>query len=215
VQRGELALPDDWAGFVTAFSARYGFAPLWLERDELDLVGRPRLRIVLDRTEHYMRFVPRPLSPDRLQVRAIRRILERTGVPFGGVDHSPSGVREQPDVSTLLIVFADFEQAAVEQAHAAVTADETAAFERSLRLGGRLWQTARAFGPPVVFVRTEAQAAALRDSSERERWADLWYAAARRHDEFARLHRTAIHIEVDSKEHLDAAYAGSLFHCFR
>lgn len=220
VKRGELSLPARWDPFVAAFRDRYGFAPLWIEVDRLPTpAAGPRLTIVVERTAQYLRFCPDPYSQDRTEMRALRRLLRST-MPDLSVDEGLlgglfGGWRERVDVDSLLLVIHDFERLATEAAHHGVTRPEVLEFESALELGGELWRTARYWGPPIVFVHTRAQAAALEGSSARERWGDLWYAAAKRHDEFGYLTRDEVAVSVDSKQTFDEVYRSNWYYYFK
>lgn len=115
----------------------------------------------------------------------------------------------------MFVAFADFEPVAIQDVHRSVTKKDLADFEASLRLGDEFWCTQRAFGPPIVFVRTEAQATALKQSAAPDRWADTYFAIARRYDEFDYLCREEFFIAVDSKENFDANYSSNWYYNFK
>ena len=216
VKRGEAALPQRWAPFVAAFRRRFGIGPMWVELDEVSTSGRrSRLTVVLERTAEDAEFSPRAFTPNRSAERSVRRLLQRTYPSLrrsGGL----TGVLSGPvDFYSLFVVFADFERLAIEQAHTAVTPREVKGLEERLNLGDRFWCTSRFWGPPVVFVFTESEAAHLRDSGETVRFADLWYAAAKGHDEFGYLSRDAVSVRVDSKENFDLNYASNWYYYFK
>ena len=52
-------------------------------------------------------------------------------------------------------------------------------------------------------------------SSARERWGDLWYAAAKRHDEFGYLTRDEVAVSVDSKQTFDEVYRSNWYYYFK
>ena len=211
-------LPAYWAPFVSAFEARFGFAPLWVDLDEVSAGRsrvRPRLTVVLERTAQYERFVPALLTTNHSAERSVRRLLERTGSSLHLSGGLPRRRARPVGFEGLFVVFCDFERLATEHAHAMVTREEARAFEESLLLGDRLWCTARLWGPPVVFVWTDADAARVRSGGETERFAELWYAVAKAHDEFGYLTREAVAVPVDSKENFDATYSSNWYYYFK
>lgn len=117
--------------------------------------------------------------------------------------------------ASLFVVFYDFERLAKESAHSAVAPAQIRLFEKRLRLGDTLWCTARFWGPPTVFVFTDAQAAALSQSASTAHFVDHWFTAAKLHDEFGYLTRDEVFVAVDSKENLDRNYEGSLYYYFK
>ena len=223
VKRGQASLPARWDPFVGAFRERYGVAPLWVEIDRLPTpAAGPRLTIVVERTDQHRVFCPDPYTQSHAEVRVLRRLLRST-MPdlsvgeglLGGLFGRRLGRGDRVDVDSLFFVVHDFERLATEAAHSAVTRPEVHDFEGALGLGDELWRTARYWGPPTVFVHTRDQAAALEQSPARERWGDLWYAAAKRHDEFGYLTRDEVAVPVDSKENFDEAYRGNWYYYFK
>lgn len=64
VRQGRLRIPGCLDGFVAEFASRFGVAPLWLETDHLDHarqpVPKPRLEVVIERTDDYRKFLTAP-----------------------------------------------------------------------------------------------------------------------------------------------------------
>lgn len=221
-RRGEACLDPRLDGFVARFEQRFRFRPLWLETDLVTRTDAPhpwlRADVVLERTEQYRTFCRSTLGYDRRKQRLVARLLvEELGaeglcqlfaLPQAPRAGSPSG-------SDVFVCFSDFEAVATSEAHGGVTPDESARFASSLGLGDDLWCLQRLWGPPIVFVHTDRQAAGLRSSAAPARWADDYYDVVRRHDEFGYLTRAGIVIAVDSKETLDRDYGGNWYYYFK
>jgi hypothetical protein len=110
------------------------------------------------------------------------------------------------------VYFADFEYVAKQEVHDLATAGaELDRFTASLGIGDQFWCTQRHSGPPIVFVRTDEQARAIKASELPVTWADTYFEIAKGHDEFGYLTRAEIMIGVDSKENFDANYSSSWF----
>jgi hypothetical protein len=80
---------------------------------------------------------------------------------------------------------------------------------------GQFWCIQRLAGPPIVFVHTDEQAAAVRASRLPTQWADTYYDIAKRHDEFGYLTRAEIAIMVDSKQNFQTNYSSNWYYYFK
>jgi len=207
-KRGRKDLDPRLAGFVATFKERYGFAPLWIDLGSItwDAVMSDRLIIALERTSQLETFVREDPSFDPIQERAVIELFDRecTGILMPG---GPLGLlRHVLDAKSLFVVFDQFESRAVEKAHGSICGRRLRAFEQQLGLGDRFWCTASGAWPPVIFVYTDDQAAAVRASGIQRSWADLWYAMVKPFDEFGYISREDIEIVVDSKQNFDENY---------
>jgi hypothetical protein len=215
VRQGRARIDPALDEFVARFREAYGVPPLWLGLDlfhgQPGQAPTPRLEVVLERTAEADRFGIGPYTLDPRKQREVARMLAGS-VGAGmlpGLFGLPIGAWNLPYADVTHVVFADFEGAAKSEAHARVTEDELETFEAALGLGETLWCLRRFWGPPIVFVHTQSQAAALADSPARQHWAETYFAMVRRHDEFGYLKLEDIAIPVDSKENFEENYDGS------
>jgi hypothetical protein len=104
---------------------------------------------------------------------------------------------------------------AKDEAHGLLTHQELTTFTSSLGIGEQFWCSQRLSGPPIIFVYTDAQAAALAVSPVRQRWADDYFAIVKTHDEFNYLARAEVAIQVDSKENFDNNYSSNWYYYFK
>lgn len=222
-RRGKLQLDARYDGFVARFTGRFGVAPLWLEPDHVESWGgrtfpKARLDVVLERTKQYEAFCNRGGSYNAAKQRAVATMFteELAGTdlrPLFGLSRDVS--RADLDEDGIFVCFSQLESVAKQEAHQLVTTEELAGFEASLGLGDAFWCTQRLWGPPIVFVRTRAQAAALLTDRVRERWADAYFELVGPHDEFGYLDRAEIAIHVDSKESFDRDYESNWYYYFK
>jgi hypothetical protein len=207
-KRGTRRLDRRFDGFVARFHETFGFAPLWLDLGSRS--SQPRildlLTVVLERSSDRVLFDPPAHVEERSRVRDVKRMfLEECGstrFPSGPLGLFP----EAPEVARLSAFFEDFERLALEKAHGSIHGRRLRVFEQQLGLGDRFWCTASGAWPPVVFVYTDDQAAAVRASGIQRSWADLWYAMVKPFDEFGYISREDIEIVVDSKQNFDENY---------
>jgi hypothetical protein len=212
VRQGGARLDPRLAGVVTRFEDRFGLQPLWLGFDVVARHDAPhpwlRAEVVLERTRQYRRFCRSAFAYDPDEQRLVAEILlEELGVEglctLFDLPADPGSWR--PRITDVFGCFSDFERVAKAEVHPLVTEDELAQFSASVAtgeggVGDALWRVHGWCGSPVVFVHTDEQAAELRGSPVRARWADDYFALLRRHDEFGYQQRSEITIEVDSKE---------------
>lgn len=220
-RQGNARLDPRFDGFVAGFRKRFGFGPLWLETDHLrhssGSPARPRLNVVLERTPQYRSFHTADHNYDPAKQGEIAALF---AAALSGVDlRQLFRLKDWPPRTSpgadIFVCFSDFEQVAKHEAHQSVTEREIGQFTATLGLGDNFWCVQRLFGPPVVFVHTDEQAAALAASPVRDRWADDYFALVQAHDEFGYLLRTEIAIEVDSKENFDLNYEGNWYYYFK
>jgi hypothetical protein len=184
-RRGTTHLDPVFNGFLDHFRKRYAVAPLWLEPDCFKAHGRllpgPRLNIVMERTSEYRKFFT---SPRPRQI-ADMLVTELSGADLQAVFGMP---RETPGTypyrDDMHVCYSDFEAVAKDEAHGLLTREELTTFTSSLGIGEQFWCSQRLSGPPIIFVYTDAQAAALAMSPVRQRWADGYFAIVKTHDEF-------------------------------
>ncbi|MBT2496415.1 hypothetical protein J7E45_12430 [Microbacterium sp. ISL-59] len=77
-----------------------------------------------------------------------------------------------------------------------------------------LWRIMVAWGRVVFFVHTDAEATALREGPEFDRWTTEFLSAARPRDEFDLVPRLPPVFELDSKERFDRDFQGSSYYYF-
>lgn len=209
VRRGEALIDPALDGFVARFGQVYGVAPLWLGLDQFRRQAGdapiPRLEVVLERTAQASRFGIGPYF-DPAKQREVARLLTDS---VGADELAALFDMLRVEADRIHVVLADFERVAKTEAHLQVTDGELAVFEAALGLGEALWCVRRPMGPPIVFVHTQSQAAALADSQTRRRWAEAYFALVQRHDEFGYLTQADIAIQVDSRENFEANYDGN------
>jgi hypothetical protein len=222
VRRG-LAAPDPrFDRFVAQFRASYGVSPLTIALDSVERPrgeGRtPRLAVVLERTSEYRSFLAGSFVYDKDKQRTVASLLVETvprltllacfDLPRGALQN-----RLQPD--DIFVCFEDFERVAKWEVHEQATQSELEAFTSGLGIGDEFWCIQRLSGPPIVFVHTDAQAAALKASSLPDEWGDTYFEIARRHDEFGYLGRPEIMIQVDSRENFEQNYSSNWYYYFK
>jgi hypothetical protein len=224
IRKGAERVDPVFDAFVGEFTAYFGFAPLSLDVDVVVRPGgngtmRPRLGVVLERSVQFRSFKTGTSGNyDSAKQRAITEMLvERvTEANLRRLFSGPgAAVGTIPLIDDLFVYFTDFEDAARSEAHERVMGAVLDAFIGELALGDEFWCTLRYEGAPVVFVRTEEQAEALRVPAVQDRWAEAYFALVHRQDEFGYLRREDISIAVDSKENFDMNYNGSWFYYFR
>ncbi len=222
VRQGRATIPARFDGFVAEFTARFGVPPLWLETDHLDHTGepvpKPRLEIVIERAEDYRKFLTAPYNFDARRQRAVAEIFAKhhTSAAMRSLFKLPRRLPVDYDFAQrIFVAFSDFEPVAIQDVHRSISKKELAAFEASLGIGDEFWCSQSSFGPPIVFVHTEAQAEALNRSELPARWADFYFDIARKYDEFGYLKREEFFIAVDSKENFDANYSSNWYYYFK
>lgn len=77
-----------------------------------------------------------------------------------------------------------------------------------------LWRIMVAWGRVVFFVHTDAEATALREGQEFDRWTTAFLSAARSRDEFDLVPRLPPVFELDSKERFDREFQSSSYYYF-
>lgn len=222
VRQGVARLDPAYDRFVERFHARYGIAPLTIGLDSIDKPRRegktPRLAVVLERSSEYRSFLKSPFNYDKTKQREIAHLLTGTVASrtlceqFGVPARLRGGALTAEEI---FVCFEDFEKVAKDEVHDLTAEAERDRFESSLGIGDQFWCTQRFSGPPIVFVHTEEQAQALRNSPLRDTWADTYYELAKPHDEFGYLVRAEIAIMVDSKENFENHYEGNWYYYFK
>jgi len=209
-------------GFLAEFEERFGVRPLWLETDHLDHTGeaipKPRLEVVIERTEDYRKFLTAPYNFDAASQRNVAETWARhfSLREMASMFKLPRSLPADYDFAQrTFVAFADFEPVAEQDAHRSVTKREIAAFEASLGLGDEFWCTQRGFGSPIVFVHTDAQADAVKTTDLPDRWADTYFEVLKQYDEFDYLTRAEVSIAVDSKENFDTHYSSNWYYYFK
>lgn len=222
VRQGRLRIPSRFDGFVTEFTSRFDVTPLWLETDHLDHtrepIPKPRLEIVIERTDDYRKFLTAPYNFDSSRQRMVAEIFAKHFTPptMRSLFKLPRNLPHDYDFDyRMFVVFSDFEPVAIQDVHRSLSKRDRASFEASLGLGDEFWCTQSFFGPPIVFVYTDTQAAAINASELPNRWADTYFGLAKQHDEFDYLARDKFFIAVDSKENFDSNYASNWYYYFK
>lgn len=222
VRQGRLQIPSRFDGFVAGFASRFDVTPLWLETDHLDHtrepIPKPRLEIVIERTDDYRKFLTAPYNFDSRRQKVVAEIFAEhfTGSAMRSLFNLPRSLPADYDFAErIFVAFSDFEPVAIQDVHRSVSQADLASFEASLGLGDDFWCTQSSFGPPIVFVYTEEQAKALNSSDIPKRWADTYLALAKKHDEFDYLARDRFFIAVDSKENFDSNYSSNWYYYFK
>jgi hypothetical protein len=219
-RQGAIRLDSRFGGFIDGFRERFGPEPLWLSTGNSGKpLRRPRLDVVLERTRQHHAFVTAEYRDDAEKAREAARIFadQLLGADLRNMfrlsPHVPPD--HQFRAEEISVSFWDFERVAKSEAHRLVTDGELIRFTSSLGLGDDLWQIQRYPGPPIVFVHTDQQAAALKASPVRDVWADDYFALVQPHDEFGYLERAGIVIAVDSKENFDNSYSSNWYYYFK
>lgn len=222
VKQGRDRLPARFDAFVADFQTKFGVAPLWLETDHLDhtreAIPKPRLEVVIERTADYQRFLTAPYNFDSRRQKVIAEMFAEhfTRSAMKSLFKLPRGLPVDYDFAQrMFVAFSDFEPVAIQDVHRSLSKKDRASFEASLGLGDKFWCTQSHFGAPIVFVYTEAQAAALNASELPNRWADSYFQLAKQYDEFDYLARDKFFIAVDSKENFDTNYASNWYYYFK
>jgi len=222
IKQGVARLDHSYDRFFDRFHARYGITPLTISLDSIDRPRRegrrPRLAVVLERSSEYRSFLTSPFNYDKAKQKEIAHLLTATVASRTlreQFDMPHRLVGGAPKAEEIFVCFEDFERVAKDEVHDLTAEAERERFESSLAIGSQLWCTQRFSGPPIVFVHTDEQAQALRNSPLRDTWADVYYEIAKPHDEFGYLDRAEIAIVVDSKENLDSNYAGNWYYYFK
>ncbi|MCW2520882.1 MAG: hypothetical protein JWR46_3501, partial [Mycobacterium sp.] len=146
IRQGRAHLDPIFDGFVARFREQFGFAPLSLTTDvpkrPAGLEPRPRLEIVLERTEQYRAFIKAGHGYDPTKQRAIARMFaealaeEDLRSRFGLPAQTPSSYAY---AEKIFVIFTDFERLATIESHGAITPAELERFTTSLGLGDQLW----------------------------------------------------------------------------
>lgn len=219
-RQGKSSISPVFGDFVREFASTFHIAPLWLETDTMPVpresgVVRPRLDVILERSDEYRRFLTAPYNYDsRKQERIVRMFLNGTTSEIRKrAFQPPSGARTSGE---LFVCFSDFEETAVREVHNLVSKAELEAFAQGLDLGEAYWCIERFMGtPPTIFVHTAEQAAALNLSSVRDQWDDAYFELAKAKDEFDYLDRRTTFVRLDSKENFDENYAGNWYYYWK
>lgn len=218
-RQGKSSISPVFASFVREFERNFHIAPLWLETDTIPVpressVVRPRLDVVLERSDQYRQFLTAPFNYDsRRQARTVRMFLKATSPEARErAFQPPPGRRTEGD---LFVCFSDFEAVAVREVHDLVSKAELDAFAQTLNLGESYWCIERFMGPPTVFVQTSGQAAALERSPLRDQWDDAYFELAKSNDEFGYLDRRTTFVGLDSKENFDKNYASNWYYYWK
>ena len=218
-KHGESSVSQGFTDFVAEFERKFHIAPLWVATDTIPVPNepdavRPRLDVVLERSDDYRKFMTAPFTFDiKKQARVARMFLERTSqTVLERAFQPPVGRTVAGD---LFVVFSDFEKVAVQEVHGLVTWEELEVFAAGLGLGDSYWCIERYSGPPTVFVHTMEQFKALERSSIRGQWNDAYFELAKSKDEFGYLDRRTTSVRLDSKENFDHNYEGNWFYYWR
>jgi hypothetical protein len=222
IKQGKSRVDPVYDAFIAGFRERYGVSPLAVLMDTIgpprEEGRKPRLGVVLERSDQYRAFVRGPFRPERYKQQAVAALFTKSmpdadlRAMFGLPCREPhAGVR----ADEIFVCFADFERVAKWELHDLVAGDELADFEASLSVGDQFWCIQRFAGPPIVFVHTDEQARTLRASAMPATWADTYFEIAKRHDEFGYLTRPEVPIQVDSKENFEANYSGNWYYYFK
>jgi len=225
LKQGTSLLDSIYDAFVASFDDRFGFPPLAVGVDTIERPkragSRPRLGVVLERSSQCLSFNASPEPFANYDTRKQRQVADLFVGTMRGMDlrrlfgmprRTP---RTYPWRNEIFVVFSDFERTAKREVNDLVPRPELDDWVASLGLGEQFWCTERFAGPPIVFVHTEDQAAALMNSSMPDAWADSYFALANRHDEFGYLTRDDVAIAVDSKENFDTNYASNWYYYFK
>ena len=219
-RQGESSISPAFTDFVRAFEREFHVAPLWLETDTTPVHGksrvvRPRLDVILERSDEQRQFLTAPYSYDpRKQARTVHMFLERTSPTARDRAFQPPPGRSIG--GELLVCFSGFEEVAVREVHDLVTKAELDAFAQALDLGESYWRIERFMGsPPTVFLQTAEQVAALEGSPVRDQWDDAYFELAKSKDEFGYLDRRTTFVRLDSKQNFDEHYASNWYYYWK
>ncbi len=221
IVRGEGRIDPLFDDFVRGFADAFGVAPLALLSDHVD-AGHgqvdPRLWVVIERADDVRQFVrDEPIEKVIERHRMLTDLFALT-VPTDDLASRfglPKRQTWASSASRLFVVVRDFESAAIEAAHRQVSAGAVDAFAAGLGLGEQFSCTRRwEPWPPVVFVHTDAQAQALREAGEPQRWSQRYADLVRGFDEFGYVRPEDVTIKVDSEETFQRDYQGSSYYYF-
>lgn len=225
LKQGVSRLDAIYDGFVARFSDTFGYSPLAIGVDTIERPNRagsrPRLGIVLERTAQCLAFneSPEPFAnydPSKQRETAALFVDEMHDIDLRRLFDMPRRTpRTFPWRDEIFVYFSDFERTAKWELNDLVVGAGLDEWVESLGLRDQFWCTERFAGPPIVFVYTDEQATALRESPLPKSWGDGYFALASRFDEFGYLTRDDVVIEVDSKENFDANYASNWYYYFK
>lgn len=222
IKQGRRRVDPAYDPFIEGFRERYGVSPLAVFPDTVNRPrgeGKsPRLGVVLERTEQYRAFLPESFWYDKDKQQAVAILFTQSlrGADLRAMFGLPPGEQHAAvHADEIIVYFADFERVAIWEVHDLVTGRELEDFTASVSKGQQFWCIQRLSGPPIVFVHTDEQARTLRASALPVTWADKYFEIAKRHDEFGYLPRSAVAIQVDSKENFEANYSGNWYYYFK
>jgi hypothetical protein len=121
----------------------------------------------------------------------------------------------QKVVGDLFVCFSDFEAAALQDLHTAVPEGEIDRLARSAGFGESYWQISRLWGPPVIFLQTDADVERFKTGPTLPALNSAYCDLVEQYDEFGLLDREATVVALDSKENFDANYASNWFYYWR
>lgn len=218
-RRGQQQIPADLSEFAMRFEDRYGVRPLWIgahviPRPQSKTAVRRRLTIVLERTAEYKQFLTGPFNFDRAKQAALSRDFAET--VSAATQRKLFKVRWPRTIAgDVFICFADFQTAAVELVHLAVPEAEIDNLARSAGFGDAYWQMSRTWGPPVLFLQSDADVEKYSTQPVRDALDDAYFELARRHDEFDLLDRSTTFVPLDSKENFDSNYESNWYYYWK
>lgn len=223
IKQGRSRLDPVYDAFAERFRERYGISPLALMLDAPDRPrgqGKtPRLAVVLERTSQYRPFLRSPFGGfDKEKQKAVAVLFTQSlpGADLRAMFGLPPGPRHgEVRADEIFVCFDDFERVAKWEAHDLAATAGLEDFIASLGIADQYWCIQRFAGPPIVFVRTDEQAGALKASALPAKWADTYFEIAKRHDEFGYLSRAENAIQVDSKENFETNYSGNWYYYFK
>jgi hypothetical protein len=202
IKQGRATLSAPFAELAAWISAQWQVTVLNILHELPELLeGRPRLRVVLEHPRERRVFEDESGYDESKQQAVAARFAEIVGRDRRHSRYSVAG---------LLVVFTAFSPLALEEADGRLSKRRIRALQKRAA-NPQLWTIHRWFGRVTFMFHTDEQAQAAARSGLRERYADLYFALLRKHDEFGYLNRAEFSVELDSKENLDRNYGGSWF----
>lgn len=206
IKRGQAKLPAAFDDFARAFERTFGVRALMASTELVTTAAGTRrfLRVCLERSSEALEFhVGRERFGNVIPAR--QKVAARLFAQSSDVE-----------ASALTVTFWDCESHAIRATQTAVPEAALREWGSSLGLDGEFWCVqSSGLGPPVVLLRTTAQATAYEGSRSLDEWSSSYYQLAREHDEFGYLGLEHCRIRVSSKENFDTNYESSWFYYWR
>lgn len=194
---------------------RFGVKPLWIATDHITIVGpnnvRRRLDLVFERTSEYTEFLTGPFNFSSVRQTAIAGDFADSvsTASQSRLFNAPSGKHVSDG---LFVCFSDFEPAAREAAHTAVSMTDIDRMAAEAGFGDAYWEASRLWGPPTLFLYTDEQLKRFSSDDFRGPLDEAYFELALAHDEFNVLDRRTAFVGLDSKGNFDNNYQSNWYY---